>query len=143
MKKAIILLLASGLIWAAESEQTAIGQRSFEKQGNVWVQTNLPDQYTIAPDHSATYMDATWNSWFEAGNSEIKMILELGPNVVFTQGESVYRVRSAETKAASIQSPNGNPLFGTNPAFSGLTQAGAVLVDINMANDDTSQDAKK
>ena len=147
MKRAMLLLFLTSLMWAAEPERTTIGDRSFEKQGNVWVQTNLPAQYSVTPEHSAIYLDSTWTAWFAQGSPELKMILELGPNVVFSQenadGQSVYRVRAAAIKATFSDSPKANPLFGANQAFSGLTQAGAVLVDINLANDDTSQDAKK
>ena len=94
----------------------------FIYQADTWIYDGAIDEQ---PDFGSVYKDKTWQEWYDEGNSTLKKILDLGPNVRFKyigKDGSMYTYEVYASKAA--MRAGGIPMAGGEIAASGGSGAG-------------------
>ena len=78
----ISLLVISVSLFAADGKRT-IGDMTFELEGHVWVQQGL-EEGTASSEFATVFGDSKWQRWNRQGSANLRKVLALGPNVVFS-----------------------------------------------------------
>ncbi len=81
----ILLLLAAPTALFAHSpgDMKSIDGLEFTYKNGRWVQSSIDNTSTFTRSYSTVYKDKKWAKWYQEGDSTLKKILDLGPDVTF------------------------------------------------------------
>ncbi len=68
---------------AQEGDRKTVGGRPFVFTGDTWIDESLKDGYKLLKDYTSVYKSEKWHQWFDQGDSSLREVLGLGPNVFF------------------------------------------------------------
>jgi len=126
-----------------ENEKIVANQK-FEYTDGIWLHEALPEDYDLLEDYVTTHKSDLWQKWYDNGSEDLRDILDLGKNVIFTytgsdQKEHVYAVYACDGLVPFILPVQTGTILGTTLVKSAIivgtaVVAGVIIVENN--NDD-------